>query len=63
MEEWEVVPRVAAATAMKAQEQGVARLTRSAGELRDAAAARIRQAREAARQLMEGGLIPPVPEE
>jgi malate dehydrogenase (oxaloacetate-decarboxylating) len=63
MEEWEVVPRVAAATAMKAQEQGVARLTRSAGELRDAAAARIRQAREAARQLMEGGLIPPVPKE
>lgn len=33
MDEWEVVPRVAVATAMKAQEQGVAKLTKTAEQL------------------------------
>jgi malate dehydrogenase (oxaloacetate-decarboxylating) len=63
MEEWEVVPRVAVATALKAQEEGVARLTRTPGELLEAAAARIKQARDAVRHLMEAEIIRPVPEE
>ena len=33
MDEWEVYPRVATATAMKAQEEGVARLAKSAEQV------------------------------
>jgi malate dehydrogenase (oxaloacetate-decarboxylating) len=63
MEEWNAVPRVAVATALKAQEEGVARLTRTPGELLEAAAGRILQARDAARHLMAAGIIRPFPEE
>jgi hypothetical protein len=41
----------------------VARLTRTPGELLEAAAARIKQARDAVRHLMEAEIIRPVPEE
>jgi malate dehydrogenase (oxaloacetate-decarboxylating) len=58
MDEWEVYPCVAAATAVQAQEQGVARLTRSREELYEQAARTIRQAREATRLLMKDGCIP-----
>jgi malate dehydrogenase (oxaloacetate-decarboxylating) len=63
MEEWEVFPREAVAVAMKAQEQGVARLSLSREELYAKAEAAIRLARGMVQLLMEKGLIPPVPEE
>jgi malate dehydrogenase (oxaloacetate-decarboxylating) len=58
MDDWEVVPHVAAATALQAQEQGVARLTRSREEVQQCAAKLVREAREATRLLMRAGLIP-----
>jgi len=63
MEEWEVFPREAVAVAMKAQEQGIARLTLSREELYRKAEATIRQAREMAHLLMREGIIAPAPEE
>ena len=63
MEEWEVFPREAVAVAMKAQEQGVARLELSREELYKKAEATIRQAREMAHLLMREGAIAPAPEE
>ena len=62
MEEWNVVPRVAVATAMKAQEQGVATLTKTPEQLFEAAVRRIKEAREATQRLIEAGIIPPAPE-
>jgi malate dehydrogenase (oxaloacetate-decarboxylating) len=62
MDEWEVFPRVAAATGLEAQRQGVARLTRTAEQLHREAVQVIRQAREATRLLMSAGLIPAPPE-
>ncbi len=61
MDEWEVVPRVAAATVLKAQKQGLARLRKSRQELLDAAAKKIREARDATRVLMKEGVIAPAP--
>jgi malate dehydrogenase (oxaloacetate-decarboxylating) len=63
MDEWTVPARVAAATALKAQEQGLARLTKTRGELLNSATASIRAARESLDALMEAGLIalPPPP--
>ena len=61
MDEWEVVPRVAVATAMTAQEQGIARLALTAEQVHEQAAAIIERARESVRVLMNEGLIPPVP--
>ncbi len=61
MYEWEVVPRVAVATAMRAQEQGVARLSRTRAQLEQEATTRIAQARQATRLLMDGGVIPRAP--
>jgi malate dehydrogenase (oxaloacetate-decarboxylating) len=63
MENWEVFPREAAAVGMKAQEQGVARLSLSQEELLDKAKQTIQQAQEMTRFLMEKEIIPPVPEE
>ena len=57
MDEWEVFPRVAAATAPCAQEQGVARTTRSRDGLIADASDRIRSARRALELLMAEGLI------
>jgi len=61
MEEWEVYPRVAVATAMKAQEQGLARVAKTAEQLHQDATQVIRQAREATRLLMRDGIIPCLP--
>ncbi|MBC7252318.1 MAG: malate dehydrogenase, partial [Anaerolineae bacterium] len=63
MDDWEVFPREAAAVAMKAQEQGVARLTLSYDEALHKAQQIIQQAQEMTRFLMEKELIPPVPAE
>lgn len=62
MDDWEVFPREAVAVAMKAQEQGVARLKMSEDELYGRASAIIRRAREEAQLLMKEGFIPPAPE-
>ncbi len=60
MDEWEVVPRLAAATALKAQEQGLAKVSRSKDQLLKGAAQRISHVRETVRLLMkEGGMSPP----
>ena len=61
MDDWEVVPRVAAATAMQAQQQGVAALSMTAEQVYEGATTTIQQARESVRVLMNQGLIPPVP--
>jgi len=61
MAEWEVFIRVAVAVAMKAQEQGVARVKASREELTKRAEKIIREARETAALLMKEGYIPPVP--
>ena len=62
MDEWEVVPRVAAATALTAQKQGIAKLSRTRDELIAGARKSIQEAREATRVLMEKALIPPAPQ-
>jgi len=63
MDEWEVFPREAVATAMKAQEQGIARLKKTREQLYEEASAIIRQARDATQCLMREGFIAPAPEE
>jgi malate dehydrogenase (oxaloacetate-decarboxylating) len=62
MDEWEVFPREAVATAMKAQEQGIARLKKTREQLYEEASAIIKQAREATQCLMREGFIAPAPE-
>ena len=57
MDEWEVFPREAAAVATKAQEQGVARLTRTYDEEFEQASAIIGRARNLTRRMMEEGFI------
>jgi malate dehydrogenase (oxaloacetate-decarboxylating) len=61
MDEWEVYPRVAVATALKAQEQGLASRGVTVKQLQETAWHIIRQAREATAQLMKTGIIPPKP--
>jgi len=63
MDNWEIFPREAAAVGVRAQEQGVARLSLSHDELLSQARATIRQAQDMTRFLMEKELIPPVPAE
>ncbi len=63
MDDWEIFPREAAAVGMKAQEQGVARLSLSREELLDNAKQIIQRAQDMTRFLMEKELIPPLPEE
>ncbi len=63
MDEWEVFPREAAAVGVKAQEQGVARLSVSYEELLSKARDTIAQAQEMTHFLMEKEIIPPVPAE
>jgi malate dehydrogenase (oxaloacetate-decarboxylating) len=62
MDEWEVVPRIAVATAIKAQEQGLAQLRKTGDQIKEESAARIRTVREGLRLLMKEGLIPAAPE-
>jgi malate dehydrogenase (oxaloacetate-decarboxylating) len=57
MADWLVVPRIAAATALKAQEQGLARVTRSRAEYIEIATHRIVEARRALEALMHEGVI------
>ncbi len=61
MDEWEVFPREAVATAMKAQEQGIARLSKTCEQLYDHATQVIREAREATQLLMKERYIPQAP--
>ena len=61
MTEWEVVPRVAAATALTAQRQGVAALDTPENELVRDARRTISEARRATEVLMDAQIIPPPP--
>lgn len=62
MDDWEVFPREAAAVGMKAQEQGVARLTKSYEELFEHATTIIGRSRQMTQMMMEENFIadPPV---
>jgi malate dehydrogenase (oxaloacetate-decarboxylating) len=62
MTDWQVFPREAAAVGVKAQEQGVARLSKTRDRLLAEATATIRGAQEMARILMAKEIIPPAPE-
>ncbi len=62
MDDWEVFPREAAAVGMKAQEQGVARLTLSYDELLDHARKMIKTSRDQTQMMMREGFIPEAPE-
>jgi malate dehydrogenase (oxaloacetate-decarboxylating) len=63
MDDWEVFPREAAAVAMKAQEQGLARLQSSyEAELKNAMAI-IKRSRDLTHMMMKEGFIPEAPEE
>lgn len=57
MDEWEVYPRVATAVAMKAIEQGVARIKMSRAEIYETAESFIKKARKQAQLLMKSGMI------
>jgi malate dehydrogenase (oxaloacetate-decarboxylating) len=61
MAEWEVVPEIAAATAVEAQRQGLARIASTPEELAVHARNVIVDARRATELLFEGGIIPPPP--
>ena len=61
MDEWDVHPRVAAAAAMTAQAQGVARLAKTREQVHQEAVKAMSDAREATRLLMREGLIPAPP--
>jgi malate dehydrogenase (oxaloacetate-decarboxylating) len=58
MDEWEVYPQLAVATALQAQAEGVARLSKSRDDLYRQACAIIQQAHDATQTLMRLGLIP-----
>jgi malate dehydrogenase (oxaloacetate-decarboxylating) len=62
MDDWEVFPREAAAVAVKAQEQGVARLTMSYEELYHHAHEIIQRSRDLTRMMMDQGFIAKAPE-
>ncbi len=62
MDEWDIFPREAAAVAMKAQEQGVARVASTYEEEYERASGMIRCSREMTQLLMKEGFIPEVPE-
>jgi malate dehydrogenase (oxaloacetate-decarboxylating) len=58
MDEWEVYPREAAATAAAAEKEGVARISKTPETVRAEAGERIGNAREMSRVLQQEGLIP-----
>jgi len=62
MDEWEVFPREAAAVAMKAQEQGVARVELSYDELYNHAHEIIKRSRDLTQMMMRENFIPLEPE-
>ena len=61
MDEWDVFPREAVATALKAQEQGLARLTRTREELYESARHTIQQARALLDVMVRNGMIAEMP--
>ncbi len=61
MEEWEVFPKIAVATAIEAQRQGVARIVKSRESLFRGAVEKIRSAREGTRVLMREQIIGTAP--
>jgi len=63
MGEWDSFIRVAVAVALKAQEQGVARVKATREQLTKQAEAIIKNARETTDVLMKTGLIPKAPED
>lgn len=63
MEDWEVFAREAAAVAMKAQEQGIARLSTTYEEEMARAYAIIKRSRDLTQRMMEEGFIAMPPEE
>ncbi len=63
MDDWEVFPREAAAVAMKAQEQGLARQKMSYEEAYTHAHKIIKRSRELTQMMMREGFIPEAPEE
>lgn len=63
MDMWEVFPRVATATALKAIEEGVARIKLTRDEIYKKAEESIQRAQEHTRCLMDNGFIPAPPEE
>jgi malate dehydrogenase (oxaloacetate-decarboxylating) len=62
MDDWEVFPREAAAVAMKAQEQGIARRPTTYEEEYQRAAEMIRCSRDMTKLLMREGFIPEAPD-
>jgi malate dehydrogenase (oxaloacetate-decarboxylating) len=62
MDDWEVFPREAAAVAMKAQEQGLARIPTTYEEELENAKRAIKQSRDQTQLLMREGFIPEAPE-
>ncbi len=63
MEEWEVYPRVATATALKAIEEGQARLKLSRDEIYSRSYEIIKSTREKLQILLKTGLVKDIPEE
>jgi malate dehydrogenase (oxaloacetate-decarboxylating) len=61
MDDWEIFPREARAVALKAIEQGIARVKLSSQELYDKAMAIIKKARDETQLLMKEGYISPPP--
>ncbi|MFB0543346.1 MAG: NADP-dependent malic enzyme [Candidatus Bathyarchaeia archaeon] len=61
MEDWEIYPRQAVATAVKAMEQGIARVKPSRQEIYDHADSIIKRTQEMVKLLMREGLIRPPP--
>lgn len=59
MEDWEVFPREAVAVAMKAQEQGIARISAGREELFQRASSIIKRAHDLTRTMMHEGYIAP----
>lgn len=62
MDEWEIYPRIAAATGMMAQKTGVARLSRSHSELLHSAIQTIHKARAMTQSLVSSGIIEGLPD-
>ncbi len=63
MDDWEVFPREAAAVAIKAQEQGVAKLTLSYDEILDQARRIIKRSRDLTHTMMDQNFIQAAPQE
>ncbi len=61
MDEWDVFPREAVATALKAQEQGLARLSKTREELYVEAKARIQEARTMLEVMVREGILAEMP--